>query len=849
MKNGLLLQKLKVLAYPAASFYAYRNPGFLDAEGFVKLKYDLIFEEIRQGFYTTKLDSVKMLINKFWQVQEPHRTEDILYKLNRQIGDKYFYVNDGKLYVKTQSKDQNIENELVFGKNYSSKFEWNLLNHLLNMDTVIAAHFVNNQFESNTDMLLWDSPIFTTNPLLDKMLEKGMADLHMHAGAARKFSYVWILIMNLIYGTDDSKLNGIIIKTHEGYISFAMYIKAASLLRLLMSIYFKKENDINFKEFLQILLPESCESITSELEIICGFLHDGEELHNKNYNIKSLFDNVLKTLNINKKDVKAGSYKDEVLYGDILSFIFTSDFEYIAEKQQFRIIGVDTGFVLPEHILMKKCIKKLNNKEDNYFNRLFWQYTRIKNIFYTYLVQQHTSGKGLDVFAPIYGRQASIKNPHIISEAFYSQMNNQSIVKLELRVSPSDTEDNLKKDIYRILKQYRDLLDNEYNPSKKDKLPIKSNRFPLIGIVFHFIKRTDYDPGNYKSQAEAIANLRKIIPNISNYIVGVDAASKEHNTEPFALREAYEILRKNIKLTDGVGGHYIKTIGFTYHVGEDFRDIISGLRHVDEVIEDFNFIAGDRLGHAIVIGIDIEKWAEMNSTVYIPAGEYFENLLWEWGVYTNDETYKDIENIRFLENRIFDVAEFIFGSLDRMSVREFYADYRRKFKSTSDKPTNEGKSRLKEFSLKNTEKTIEVNISKQLIEKYKKLQIYMKNKISEKGLIIEVNPTSNLIIGDFATFEDYHITSLSSPEKEDVIIAINTDDPVVFNTNLSNEFALIFYIMMRTGKHSRKDIIQWLDKIRDNGVNYSFIPDRGLTRDEIIKEIDTILKQLSPQIP
>ena len=43
----------------------------------------------------------------------------------------------------------------------------------------------------------------------------------------------------------------------------------------------------------------------------------------------------------------------------------------------------------------------------------------------------------------------------------------------------------------------------------------------------------------------------------------------------------------------------IQNMGFTYHVGEDFRHIASGLRHVDEVIENFHYKAGDRLGHAI----------------------------------------------------------------------------------------------------------------------------------------------------------------------------------------------------------------------------------------------------------
>lgn len=906
MNNGLSLQKLKVLTYPLTSFYAYSNPDFLNSQNQDKIDYDIIFEEIRQGFYTTKLDSVKMLISKHWEIGESLLTEDILYKLNSQIGRKFLNVKDGKIYISSQSHDEDTMKEMVIGQSYTQKIEWNLLNHLLNMDSVIGAYFIENTFVSNSDMLLWDASIFTTNSLLDKMLEKGMADIHMHAGAARKFSHIWLLLMNSV--DNDMMLNKIKIKTYNGYVIFSMYIKAVAVLRLLMAVFLDKEYDATFKQFVQSFFPLTEDVSDGEVLKICDLLHDGAELHGNdiiNFNIKELFDRIVKASNITKKDVKIDNYKNEVLSMDILSFVFIRNFIYDEDLKEFIIKGVDTGFVLPEHVLVKGCIERLD-KGDTYFNRLFWQYTRIKNIFYNYVVQQHTSGKGLEVFVPIYGRQGAIEdNKHATSEAFYSQMNNQNIVKLELRVSPKDTEEELKKSVSDIFKQYKNMLQNEYNPLKKDKIPFKSNMFPLLGIVFHFIKKIDTYKNKcyylysqekdenyisygkimeiYKNQAKLIAKLRKEIPYISNYIVGIDAASKENNTEPYVLRQAYEILRnpQNIELTDDAGGYYIKTIGYTYHVGEDFRDVISGLRHVDEVIEEFKFTAGDRLGHAIVIGIDIEKWAEMNSTVYLPAGEYFENLLWEWGIYTKDDTYKDIENIRFLENRIFEVAEFIFGSVNGMSVRELYSNYKWKFKSEylSEKHYD-GDCLLKEFSgikcilqapainevlddnkipwtseyirhamncryyLKNIEKTIEVNISRQLIEKYKKIQAFMKGKISEKGLVIEANPTSNLIIGDFATFEDYHIINLSSPEKEDVIITINTDDPVIFNTNLSNEFSLIFDIVHKKEKYSSKDIIQWLDKIRDNGVNYSFIPDRWLTRDEIINEIDNIIERL-----
>ncbi len=50
--------------------------------------------------------------------------------------------------------------------------------------------------------------------------------------------------------------------------------------------------------------------------------------------------------------------------------------------------------------------------------------------------------------------------------------------------------------------------------------------------------------------------------------------------------------------------------------------------------------------------------------------------------------------------------------------------------------------------------------------------------------------------------------------------------------------------MMSTGEYESKEIIDWLDKIRLNGLEYSFIKDRNLTADELELEIEEIIKDL-----
>lgn len=42
------------------------------------------------------------------------------------------------------------------------------------------------------------------------------------------------------------------------------------------------------------------------------------------------------------------------------------------------------------------------------------------------------------------------------------------------------------------------------------------------------------------------------------------------------------------------------------------------------------FKAGDRIGHGIALGEDIERWVDRHETIVIPIEEWLENLVWLW---------------------------------------------------------------------------------------------------------------------------------------------------------------------------------------------------------------------------
>lgn len=66
------------------------------------------------------------------------------------------------------------------------------------------------------------------------------------------------------------------------------------------------------------------------------------------------------------------------------------------------------------------------------------------------------------------------------------------------------------------------------------------------------------------------------------------------------------------------------------HAGEDYAHPLSGLRHVDETVLFCAMRKGDRLGHALALGIPPEEWYRRHGEVSLSVDEHVDNLVWAW---------------------------------------------------------------------------------------------------------------------------------------------------------------------------------------------------------------------------
>lgn len=763
---------------------------------------------------------------------------------------------------------------------------WNTLMRIVTPDLFIAAFVVlnGNQVEM---FYRQGANISLADKLLMENLKKGMAETHMHINVSSDYLMLWEKTTNLAIWKEyianpKSKFDG------YDYVLFHVSVYRC------MAAY-----------FLEYKAPEECRG-NFLMEEFPELLRSMEEPEVSRWETREE-----KILYFEMMEKKWQQYLDDI---DVLE-MRNKDILYGVLYERYE--ELDTS---AEYIFLAKSLGYIRRNQDMAYTRLFLQYIRIKNTFFSRIFQRNTV-QGLNWFQNYFSRASGFFRRGMTKERRWdyilkTQMNIRDLKKLELRMSV-DTErrfyneddrqmqlelqKEILKEVGSFLVHYRDYIRGR-------------TEAPTVGLVLHFNKRASldntagyfcwrcvdeaqlYNSGHkialrrkYVNIARAIAEIRNAIPYLDEYLVGLDAASDENAAEPWIFSPAYNEVRNRrysdmVKVYTDTNGERsykrIHNIGLTYHVGEDYRHILSGLRHIDEVIEKYNYRSCDRIGHGIALGADVDYWMENSRNVLISLGEYLDNLLWVWGVVIENKCVLPVSAYA-LEGKILETAVKIYGNMDGITVHVLYQAYQEKFKKNFTElfRKHDRDMREQERGTDTNERIVcrygtegsseeSWNLSKIVCtyfcpvyeNKYnqviwletteedakllKALQMYMMEKIRQRGIYIETNPTSNLAIGEIESLYSHYILNLNSLEKknsgQNLMVTINSDDPMVFNTNVENELAYMYHGLINAGYDSRTTL-EWIDKVRQYGLESSFIA-RIKTVQEMEREI-TIMQQ------
>jgi len=397
--------------------------------------------------------------------------------------------------------------------------------------------------------------------------------------------------------------------------------------------------------------------------------------------------------------------------------------------------------------------------------------------------------------------------------------------------------------------------------------------------------------GEYSKQINNIIRLRHSRDELAKRLYGIDACDDEANARPEVF--AY-LFRKARHISSGKpypwhSGEPLPRLGITYHVGEDFFDITGGLRAIEEAIIFLELSHGDRLGHALALGIDpAEYYALKGNRLFMSRQELLDNLTWlsrslhMYGLFdsaleswmydkiqehflwlyrstiqfsdkyhtvnkhvctnawhlrgVNPKYYRDVDdddifarNIKFAE--LIEPWDLLQDDVSR-GIREKDKQARQLMHFYHYSPT------IRTMG----EEIVELQVPEGYAKNILALQDAMLRDVCRRGIAIETNPSSNYLIGTFRQYHKHPILRFynrwlnSSRTSPQAFVSINTDDQGVFDTDLENEYALMASALENAVDenghpvYDTADIFNWLDDIRKMGLEQSFmLTHRNLT--------------------
>lgn len=403
--------------------------------------------------------------------------------------------------------------------------------------------------------------------------------------------------------------------------------------------------------------------------------------------------------------------------------------------------------------------------------------------------------------------------------------------------------------------------------------------------IFHFIKEKDVAPSAFaprhyklrqkvKRQAVALFDYRCKGYKSANRVVGIDAANSEIKCRPEVFAQAFRFLRRH-NIREEVECRP-SALGFTYHVGEDFYDIVDGLRAVDEVLTYMNFRSNDRLGHALVLGTDVRQYYDCrDKTIRATKQVILDNFVWLYirvskiaGKIALCEYLE--EEARHLYRQIYTEAGFevpfnlhdcyeswLLRGDDPETVTSQLKTYKdielnisswaKCAKNEEDGDVNRARNNpqardlyyeyhynkaVKENGYKAVILPIAYNHYAEFVEMVDKVREVLLCKIERLHIAIECNPSSNLRIGEMTSYIEHPIFrfnnyGLNTPyPPHEISVSINTDDSGVFATSLEREYALMGIALEKTDnpqfKNSPRAVKEWLNRVRKMSVEQKF---------------------------
>ncbi len=537
-------------------------------------------------------------------------------------------------------------------------------------------------------------------------------------------------------------------------------------------------------------------------------------------------------------------------------------------------------------------------------------YLLVRHAILGRMIQPARGVAGLERFARGYVRPSwrKVRRPQSPRRDLHQAWEAGGVGHLELRVTPDDPPATY---VDRYERALRDddrgalLRAVRRRPVAAPTLPQNAPRF-----IFHFLRERDERPpgrtgqGAVALRVPSFEAVRRRVdreastlleglqdPSVARWIVALDVANVETDTPVEVFAPAIRALRsqrlpsRRILRATGPDARFRPPwgwLGLAVHAGEDFHHLLEGMRRVHETIRFLDMRQGDRLGHALALGIEPEAWRQRwGGRAHQTCRERLDDLTWLlWRqehvpaangtaaevlarlgtehrrltahVYgTASQTgLPDLHTLReawelrrydprFLEPRrghgggtlVRGVVLDPLGAMRHREVREAVSEARPSAVELWQRDVwdDDVKRRGGE--------PLVVTVSEEEDALLRHHQDSLLREVVERGIAIEVNPSSNLAIGPLDRMRDHPIFRWFPPWAEDrrrgggvqephPMVLVGTDDPAVFQTELVHEYALLAAAARERPELDRdpRQLQAWLEHLRQAGNDYRFAP-------------------------
>ena len=803
----------------------------------------------------------------YMQTMGTNNTNDQLEEIVRLNNSKWMLSNNDPQLIFT--KKPSVFNTLL---NFSSttlrckdnspvcKYEhllrWNDVTSCLGEDLLTMSYLASMDLGNgfNRNEFFWDTAIDHDNVTVNSVLKRNLYDLHAHLnGSSYNFTLNWLSLMNHI-GNQYTKFNDInfrlspytVFHPDKDERSIQLDVIKAAAIRFYLESRNQCPNIIDKKLLRRILIANHTNKITSEISQLQSLISAYSWLYGRHYK----------------------SYNDDVV---VDYAIHRNSFNN--KKDNRNLLTVLSG----ERRFMYDIFKRIYSEDSKFSSlerSLFYLYLLIKSQFRQEIVQLN-SQPGFGNFADYEKRKAQFIPDGSVYDRLLSQLSvgcffyrNADHKYLETRITPKDEVHKLKEAIEKK---------DEYI---HDKQFLENDSWKYY-YIFHFIKKEEkakemdgmharhFDLRmKVHKQAEAIFQLRTdYSAPTRKRVVGIDAANSEIACRSEVFAQAFRYLREHPFC--GYNNETLPNLGLTYHVGEDYLDVVDGLRAVDEVLHYMNFRDGDRIGHGLVLGEDVSRYYHIrHETVAMSLQLIIDNAAWLYARSLNLSGDYSVERhlLKQKYETLFNKVYPDFGQIP--SINTYYKSWL--LRGDDPELYRTGKlakiiniNRWDRFALNNDfcavkarenqeviaqklyyeyhyngkaksegDNVEEWKLPENIIKMIDEVREEMLSEVERKHISIECNPTSNFRIGALPKYAVHPILKFNNyninvPYPQHYLnVSINTDDRGVFSTSLEREYSLMAIAMEKQKdikfQNPPYQIYDWIERVRQMGENMRF---------------------------